>query len=415
MILVEQRRLTLFEFKYRRAAMDRIRDFTHQSGKGSVLNIQVNMTMIGMLIFTFYFSTLKSFLFPFEIGLIVLMLSIVTLLFSNFIISKRGVMITTVDIMWILFLSLFVLNIVLNNLITSANLIDILIYASAILFLLLVKVDMKLFEYPLKWIKILGIIYALSAIFQYLFTDVYLSHILPLFTQSEQSSILKLLRGNSYTGFTNQTAHLAGYIVSGIGIIIFSNWKTKLSTKIVLISYLIVLLIGLLLTAKRAHLLFLIVAALITIIFTLNNKTFIKNALKLTAGGLAAIFIAFLLITSVELSDDSPIMGFVNEIDATISGVIEGEDISSGRLTLYERSWYLFNDNPIFGIGWKEFINNSLGLINTDEGSHPHNIYLQLLTELGILGFILFIIPVIYLYFKTYRLLRATRKAFPEK
>lgn len=118
------------------------------------------------------------------------------------------------------------------------------------------------------------------------------------------------------------------------------------------------------------------------------------------------IFATIILFKTVTLNEESPILNFVNELDSTVTGLIEGEEITTGRSALYSYSWELFLDNPIQGIGWKEFINRSQGIINSDQGSHPHNIYLQLLTELGLFGFLLFIIPLLYVYFKTYRLLR---------
>ncbi|MFD1334543.1 O-antigen ligase family protein [Oceanobacillus iheyensis] len=386
--------------------MDTIKVLINHKHKDSGLNIYINIIAIGIFIFTFYISTLKSFLFPFELRLLILMFSIVILFFSILVINKKGILITRVDIMWLLFLLLFVTNISFNNIITPVTIIDIFVYTSGIVFLLLVKVNISNYDYSLKLVKLAGIIYACSAIFQYLYTDFYLSNVLPFFSQGDQDNILKLLRGNSYTGFTNQTAHLAGYIVSGIGVIIFSDWKKKLSIKFISILYLTLLVIGLLLTTKRAHFIFMIIAIVITVLFSINNKKFIKNVMKLTMGGIVALLFAFFLFTSIEFSENSPIVSFVNELDNTVNGIIEGEDVSSGRSILYTYSWDLFTNSPITGIGWKEFINNSVGLINSDVGSHPHNIYLQLLTELGIVGFFLFISPVIYVYYKTYSMLR---------
>src|SRR5699024_7296327 len=82
--------------------------------------------------------------------------------------------------------------------------------------------------------------------------------------------------------------------------------------------------------------------------------------------------------------------------EQTIEGIISGEDVTSGRTILYEKALNLFYENPILGIGWKEFKQLTYGLLSSTSGSHPHNIYIQLLVELGIIGFLLFVIPVIY-------------------
>lgn len=383
-----------------------MKDISSQKYRSTKLNININLAIVGILIFTIYFSTLKSFLLPFYVGLVLLICSVIILVFGNLIIHKRSVIITRIDVMWLLFLGIFIMNIAFKNIISPVTLIDTLVYFSGIVFLLMVKVDINDYDLSFKLIKFLGLIYAFSAIFQYLYTDIYLSNLLPLFTPSEQTSILKLLRSNSYSGITNQTAHLAGYIVSAIGIILFSKWSPKFRNKVIIVISLLVLFIGLLLTAKRAHLIFMIIAIVATILISINNKNVMKNVIKIVSGILAILLLTFALFTFLEFKEDSPIIEFITELENTVNGVFEGEDVTSGRITLYKRSFEYFVENPIFGIGWKEFINNSLGLINTDEGSHPHNIYIQLLAEMGLIGLFFFIAPVIYLYYKTFAILR---------
>lgn len=369
--------------------------------------IRFNFFVFGILLFTFVFSLLKSFVFPTNLAwLLLLIFSILILLFSNLILLK-GFILTRIDIMWFIFIIFFVCNIFIKDIASIESIIDIIVYFLAICFLLLTKVNINNYDYSFKLIKLLAILYALSAIFQFLMTDYYLSNVLPLFSQGEQVNILRLLRENAYSGFTNQTAHLAGYIVNGIGLIFFSNWKNNLKYKVLSVIMLVILLVGLMLTIKRAHFIFMIVAILITAIFSTNNKTIIKKLKNI----IIAMFIVILfIIISLMINinrEESPVANFVHEIESTIVGVLEGDDITTGRSMLYRYSWEMFKENSISGIGWREFYNKTYGLINKDQGSHPHNIYLQLLTELGLIGFLLFIIPVTYVYFKTFRLLRS--------
>jgi O-antigen ligase len=91
-----------------------------------------------------------------------------------------------------------------------------------------------------------------------------------------------------------------------------------------------------------------------------------------------------------------------------------GDAISSGgtgRLEIWKVSWQKYLHNPILGIGWRmaEFdlsiqdIENSRSSItwNFDEGRFTpkttHNIYLQTLLELGIVGFVLLMLWLVYL------------------
>ena len=71
---------------------------------------------------------------------------------------------------------------------------------------------------------------------------------------------------------------------------------------------------------------------------------------------------------------------------------------------IYLLSFKMFLDNPITGIGinnFKYLCNNNEFyknmMVNYDCASHPHNIYIQWLTEGGIIVFILFILYLIFL------------------
>ena len=87
---------------------------------------------------------------------------------------------------------------------------------------------------------------------------------------------------------------------------------------------------------------------------------------------------------------------------------IDANELTSGRMALWKRAIELFKENPIFGIGWKQFVNH-----NTYE-HNVHNTYLQWLCESGIVGFILlfplFAAMYIITLMQTRRLIRAGEK-----
>ena len=71
----------------------------------------------------------------------------------------------------------------------------------------------------------------------------------------------------------------------------------------------------------------------------------------------------------------------------------KGVDITNGRAKLYVIALNLFIANPIFGVGWGGFAqygSKAIGIVN-----NAHNIYLQLLTELGIFSLIIFLVLII--------------------
>ena len=80
-------------------------------------------------------------------------------------------------------------------------------------------------------------------------------------------------------------------------------------------------------------------------------------------------------------------------------------ELTSGRTALWKKAYELFKENPVFGIGWEQFMNN-----NTYE-HEVHNTYLQWLCETGVIGFILIMIPLLYMYLTTlFRTVRIRRK-----
>lgn len=371
----------------------------------SILNINVNLTVVALVLFTFVISSMKSFFMPNIMEWFLLGISITLLIFNNLMVQRKGMTITIVELMWSIFWVYFVLNIMIHNIFDTSRAIDLYHYTIAMLLILVLKTDINNYYASFRLIKVFGLMYGFSGIFQYLFTDIYLNTIFKYFSEGERTNILQLLNENSYTGFTNQTAYIAGYLVSALGVIIFSKRKGKLLDYSINISMIVFLVIGLFLAAKRAHLIFMICAILITLLISLDKKFYLKKLNRLILGSSLISLIIF--ITFMKINEDSPIIMFINELKYTFIGIIQGEDVSTGRIKLYKYSWELFTSNPIFGIGWKEFISNSVGLLNIYRGSHPHNIYLQLLTELGIVGFVLFMIPVIYVYLKTFNILRS--------
>lgn len=76
---------------------------------------------------------------------------------------------------------------------------------------------------------------------------------------------------------------------------------------------------------------------------------------------------------------------------------------SYGRL--YESSYNLFKENIFFGVGLKNYrvdCNNQIdprpNSIHQFCSSHPHNLYLELLSETGLIGFLLFCLSSFYLF-----------------
>lgn len=98
-------------------------------------------------------------------------------------------------------------------------------------------------------------------------------------------------------------------------------------------------------------------------------------------------------------------------IDQTLeqTGISKGiNNFSRNHKGHYLVAWDLFKNNKIFGVGpknfWKSCVNNSkYQSLPYVCSNHPHNTYLQLLSETGLLGFFIIISMFIYLSYISIR------------
>ena len=80
-------------------------------------------------------------------------------------------------------------------------------------------------------------------------------------------------------------------------------------------------------------------------------------------------------------------------------------DTSIGlRINFFLNSWEIFNSSPLFGVGTGDFPDeykkiNAINTPNATETSQPHNMYMLILTQLGLIGLISFL-WIFYLQFK---------------
>ena len=82
--------------------------------------------------------------------------------------------------------------------------------------------------------------------------------------------------------------------------------------------------------------------------------------------------------------------------------------VSSGRSVIYEDALQMFYDNPIFGFGYKSFNDlqnpyNSIRAYGAEQKISLHSVFLQYLSEAGVIGFMLYFGSLIIL-------IRASRK-----
>lgn len=167
-------------------------------------------------------------------------------------------------------------------------------------------------------------------------------------------------------------------------------------------------MIALLLTGKRGVLVWSILAVIITY-FIYNNK----NIKKYMSFLIATIFISILFII---LSNFIPEIGYVFSRFKRM-----GKDSGSmERLSMWDLALKTFTKKPILGIGFLNFRNlymNNLSYIYHKnvlryQKLDAHNVYIQVLCETGIVGFVFYILAIGLVLLWTMRLLKKNKNIY---
>lgn len=163
------------------------------------------------------------------------------------------------------------------------------------------------------------------------------------------------------------------------------------------------------LTSKRAHLLFGIMA-MIVVYYLCNPQKIAGRTFKVIVGGIfagIAVYIASFYVPEI------------NQVLSRFSSVGEDSTMQS-RFEFWGLALSMFLKNPILGNGWLSFRYNYNSVLyqaavesQTRSARYElidtHNVYLQVLAETGIVGFLLYICIVAYLLKVTFTLLQKYR------
>lgn len=209
--------------------------------------------------------------------------------------------------------------------------------------------------------------------------------------------------GNFYNGYIpGLTTHFStnAIYMSIATIFLFSEYlttKKKSSLLFSIASLLILFAIG-----KRLHLVATIIC-LVSLYFFNRNRTSSKNYAKKIIIILSTVIILFICVIS--LSKYFPeIMNVFNRM----SNLIDEDDILNGRGTLAVMALNMWEQHLIFGNGWWSFSHNYriFGQFGTTRTMHmdAHNVFIQLLCEVGLVGFAIIIFILLKLFIKSYKI-----------
>ena len=227
----------------------------------------------------------------------------------------------------------------------------------------------------IKALIVLGVFYSVTTIYLYLFPDVYYRYVVPIFG----NGMVNLVKRGYAVGFSRHHSTTAMYHAITIGIpacALVRRDYVNGKKKIIMILFVTILYIGVLLTGKRAHSIFIPICIMVCYYFFSQNRK-INTQAKILGGILLFLGIFYI---SIQLIPS------LNNVFIRFQSKIENDDITSGRDKLLKDCLYLFSDNPVIGKGWGTF------MYYTQSGmENAHNVYAQLIAENGLLAIPFFV------------------------
>lgn len=145
------------------------------------------------------------------------------------------------------------------------------------------------------------------------------------------------------------------------------------------------------LIGSRGPFLSLLIAA--TFYFMIKNKTNIRMMLT---GSIFAFVLGVIFLQFIDIS--STVASFLTHGQ---SERIEHVESANDRAGVYEPTLEIVADSPIFGVGlglWSKVFYSEYNLYDDGEYKYPHSFILEVLSELGIIGLVLYL-----MLFKPYR------------
>ncbi len=265
--------------------------------------------------------------------------------------------------------------------------------------LLLLEYPDAFLETVLKFFTVFCIVIALSIIISVFIDDCMNRYFSWLLNPTNSASVAQSIRdalknSHAYVGFAREKGE-AAYIM-GMGIAIqFAKYFSGKKFTLTQVAFLALELIALLLTSKRMILVCVVIAFSFMILISKQKGKLVKIFM------IALILICAFFVLSAYIPQLSNVFDrFTND----------SNDALTGRDTLWQFSILMFNRSPLFGYGFASFNYFSYNQGFTVQGEQwtafGHNVYLEFLGELGIIGFLLFFGMILFVLIKTILLLR---------
>lgn len=283
----------------------------------------------------------------------------------------------------------FVLYILMTS-IFSIEVIGTIRYSLLYLFILVTAIILDSMDgWQVIYIKLylrFSILFCITTYLSYFFGIKMVNMISFIYTTKQINMLNLLYSRNYFSGIANQVG-FTGFFIS-IGILILFSQTKKGCQKYSFVK-IVLMLGGLILTAKRGFVIAVLISLLFMKFISLKkmNKKIIINTIKLS------IFIFIVGLMAYRIFE--PVKFLVKRFT-------DNSDFTSGRTDIYSILLELFLDRPILGNGFNSFNRYMSSTFNS--AIDGHNIYLQLLAEVGLVGTALVISIFIFSLFKSIKL-----------
>ena len=206
-------------------------------------------------------------------------------------------------------------------------------------------------------------------------------------------------------------AYLLGFNFIIIGYLFERFYKQSLQLKLVLFLILFILVGCILITGERSNGIKAIIG--LTIFLFLNNKISIKTKIS--------IFLFSLFFTGLVITNSSYLkVRYGQQLFSILLNDDQREKFFDGGsiyLRLYKSGYAVFKDYPFFGVGNKNYRVITTQNMETKKNdnyvlnTHPHQIYIEFLSEHGLVGTIILLSIFFYLIFKNLKIIIISRNS----
>ena len=220
-------------------------------------------------------------------------------------------------------------------------------------------------------------------------------------------------------GFMNDELKISG-IIFNFGLLVFSYIyfnKDNLKYKNLNYLFLILIIATIFITAERSIFLSSIIFFLFFVVFTSFKKTNLRFFLL-------SLFIMTIFFGFFQKDLSSRMIFKISE-NIKLFKVEKNKNFlnkDSHYFAHWSTAYQIYKDNKLFGVGIKNFrnfcdndkYNENIfpGWQNKKCATHPHSFYFEIISETGIIGFLIIISFFIYSFFKFYKVLRLKKDNF---